>query len=97
MNPYIYTASYFSSPPIQRGCRVGGDKVVVGMVVKAKVVDVEDEVREVFTRSIRKYLTCVVQGLSGNRRFLEIFKYGREKDMNSNQLTVVTIENSPVN
>ena len=44
-----------------------------------------------------KYLTCLVQVLSVNMRFLVIFQYGCEKDMTSNQLAVVTIENIPVN
>ena len=38
----------------------------------------------------------MVQGVSGKRRFLVRFQYGFEKDLTSNQLTAVTVDNIPV-
>ena len=43
-----------------------------------------------------KELTGVVQGVSGNKRFLVRFQYGCKNDLTSNQLTVVVLEKSPV-
>ena len=40
---------------------VGGVKILVGMVVKAKVGKLEDDVREGFSRQMRRELTVVVQ------------------------------------
>ena len=54
----------------------------MGMVVKAKVGELEDEVREGFSRWMRKHLTGVVQGVSGKRWSLLRFQYGCGKDMN---------------
>ena len=46
--------------------------------MKAKVVDLEDEVREGFSRRISKELNGEVQGVSGNRsvlvRFQDVFE-----------------------
>ena len=41
---------------------------------------------------MRKYLTGVVQGVSGRRRFLVRFQNGCEKNISLNQLTVVIVE-----
>ena len=38
----------------------------------------------------------LVQGVSGRRRFLVMFQNGCEKNLSSNQLTVVIVENIPV-
>ena len=54
--------------------RGGGGGIRVGMVVKAKVGVLEDEVREIFHRRMRKELTCVLQGVSVKRRFLLRFQ-----------------------
>ena len=59
-------------------------------MVKSKVGELEDEVREVFSSRLRKELTGVVQGVSGKRRFLVRFQDGCENDKTLNQLTIVT-------
>ena len=69
---------------------------MVRKVVKAKVGDLEEEVREEVLRRMRKKFTGVVQVVSGKRRFLVSFQDGYEKDMTPNQLTVVIVENIPV-
>ena len=48
-------------------------------MVKAKVGEMEDEVREGFYRRLRKELTGMVQGVFVKRRFLVSFKDGCEK------------------
>ena len=68
----------------------------MGMVVKAKVRELEEELREVFLRRLRKEFTGVVKGVSGKKRFLVRIQYGCENYMTSNQLTVVPVENIPV-
>ena len=65
--------------------------------MKAKVVDLEDEVREGFSRRISKELNGEVQGVSGNRSVLVRFQDVFEKYVSSNQLTVMTVEKIPVN
>ena len=67
-----------------------GNKIVVGTVVKAKIGELEEEVRVGSSRRTRKELTGVVQGVSGRRRFLVRFHNRCEKNLSSNQLTVVT-------
>ena len=62
---------------------------MVGTVVKAKIRELEEEVRVGSTRRIRKELTGVVQAISGKRRFLVRFHDGCKNNMSSNQLTVV--------
>ena len=47
-----------------------GNKIVVGTVVKAKIGELEEEVRVGISRRMRKELTGVVQGVSGRRRFV---------------------------
>ena len=51
----------------------GGGKIVLGTVVKAKVGELEEEVREEFSRRLRKELTGVVQGFSSKKRLLVSF------------------------
>ena len=63
---------------------------MVGTVVKAKIGELEEEVRVGSSRRMRKEFTGVVQGVSGRRRFLVRFQNGCEKNLSSNQLTVVT-------
>ena len=65
---------------------------MVGTVVKAKIGDLEEEVREGSSRRTSKELTGVVQGVSGRRRSLVRFQNGCKKNMSSNQLTVVIVE-----
>ena len=45
---------------------------------------------------MRNYLNGVFQRISGNDRFLVRFQDGCEKDLTSNQLTIVIVEKSPV-
>ena len=67
---------------------------MVGTVVKAKIGELEEEVRVGISIRTIKYLTGVVQGFSlGRRRFLVRFNNGCKNNMSSNQLTVVIVEN----
>ena len=66
-----------------------GNNIVVGTVVKAKIGELEEEVRVGSSRRMSKELTVVVQAISGKRRFLVKFHDGCEKNLSSNQLTVV--------
>ena len=58
-NPF-FTVSSQSSPHTQQKYREGGNKIVVGTVVKAMICELEEEEREGFSRGIRKDLTGVV-------------------------------------
>ena len=53
----------------------GGGGKVVGAVVKSKLGEFEDEVREGFYRRLSNYLTGVVQLFSDNVRLLLRFQY----------------------
>ena len=44
---------------------------------------------------MRKEFNGVVQGISGKKRFLVRFQDGCEKDLSSNQLTTVIVDNIP--
>ena len=66
MNPYSFTASSHFPPPHTSEVQVGGGgKILVGTVVKAKLGELEEEVREWFLRQLRKELSGVVQGVCG--------------------------------
>ena len=54
---------------------------MVGTVMKAKVGDLEEEIREVFLRRLRKDMNGVVQEIVGKRRYLARLQDGEEKDM----------------
>ena len=74
---------------------------MVGTVVKAKIGELEEELSVGSSRSMRKELTGVVQGVSGKRRFLVRFQNGCEKNLSSNQLTVmisheILVEEAPL-
>ena len=58
-----------------------GNKIVVGTVVKAKMCELEEEVRLGSSRRMRKDFTGVVQGVSGRRRFLVRFQNWCENNM----------------
>ena len=60
------------------GCQGQGRRVGGG--VKGRIL-----------RRLRKEFTGVVQGVSGKKRFLVRFQNGFEKDMTSNQPTVVVV------
>ena len=51
----------------------------MGVVIKSKLGELEEEVREGFLRLLRKELTGVFQGVSRKRRFLASFQYGCKK------------------
>ena len=51
----------------------------VGSVVKAKVGDMEENIREGRTRRIRKEMVGYLQSMVGNNRFLFQFKDGKNK------------------
>ena len=53
-----------------------GDKIVVGTVVKARIGELEEEVRAGSSRRMRKELSGVVQVVSVRRRFLVRFQNG---------------------
>ena len=78
--------------PTQRKLKGMGKKIVVGTVVKAKIGELYEEVRAGSSIRMMKELTGVVQGVSGRRRLLVRFQNEREKNMFSNQLTVVIVE-----
>ena len=69
---------------------------MVGAVFKANVGELEEEVREGFSRKLRNEFTVVVQRLSGNNSLFVRFKYGCENYLTLNQLSFVIIEKSPV-
>ena len=69
---------------------------MVGEVVKGKIGDLEDELRERFYRRPRKELNDVVEAVSSKRRFLERFQDGCDKNMTSNKITVLTLYIIPV-
>ena len=54
---------------------------MVGTVVKAKIGELEEEVRAGDSISMRKEFTGVVQGVLGRRKFLVRFHNGCEKNM----------------
>ena len=64
---------------------------MVGAVVKAKVGDMDDEIREGFPRRLRKDMTGVVQEVVGKRIYLVRLHDGLEKEMSSNQLTILVV------
>ena len=69
MNPSIPNADASATCPLQTKNRRRGFKIMVGMVVKAKVGELEEEIREGFSRRSRKEITGVVQEIVGNRGF----------------------------
>ena len=70
-----------------------GNKIVPGKVLNTKVGELEEWVREGFSKRLSKELNGVFQGVSGKKRFLARFQDLSEKDLNSNQITVTILEN----
>ena len=58
-----YIVFYEYSLPTKRKLKGGGNKMVVGTVVKSKIGDLEEEVRAGNSRRMRKEFTGVVQGV----------------------------------
>ena len=61
MKSPLFTYSCQSFTPIQRRFGGRGNKIMTGTVVKAKVGELEDEVREGFFKRMRKYLTGMLE------------------------------------
>ena len=57
---------------------------MVGTVVKAKVGELEENLREVCSRRLRKEMSGVVQEVVGKRRYLVRFHDGGENYILSN-------------
>ena len=74
------------------GVQGEGNKILVGAVVKSKLGELEEEVREGFLWLLRKEFNGVVQGLSGNNSLLVRSQYGCEKALTSNKLTVMILD-----
>ena len=64
-------------------------------MTKAKVGNLEDKIREIFPRWMRKYLTGVVQGVSDKKRLLLMIQDWCEKYVTLNQLVVEIVESRP--
>ena len=78
-------------------CRGRGGNILLGTVAKAKVSDLEDEIRELFSSRTRKVLTVVVEAIFGNRSFLVRFWYGCDKGKKKlNQPTIRTVDKIPM-
>ena len=91
-----YFVSYQAPLTTEQKWKVRGNKIVEGTVVKAKIGELEEEIRAGHSRRMRKELTSVVQGVSGRMRFLVSFQNGCKNNLSSNQLTVVIVYNIPV-
>ena len=61
-----------------------GNKIEVGKVVKAKIVELEEEVRADSSRSMRKEFTGLVKGFPVRRRLFVRFQNGFKKNLSSN-------------
>ena len=90
-----YIVSSQDSLPTQRKSKGRGNNIVVGTIVKAKIGELEEEAMTGISISTSKELTAVVQGFPGRRRFLVRFQNGCQKNMSSNQLTVVIVQKIP--
>ena len=62
---------------------------MAGSVVKAKLGELEEDIRKVFSSWLRNELTGVVVRMVGKKRHLVSFEDGFEKEPSSNQLTVM--------
>ena len=91
----VASSSQSTPSPHRRSKGDGGNKLVVGAMVKGKVVEWEDDIRAVFIRQRMKYFIRLVSGAVDNKRNLERFEDGVEKDMISNQLTILKEERIP--
>ena len=59
--------------------------------MKANVGDLEEDVRKLLTRNMRKEFTGVVEEDSGNKRLMKTFHYGFNKYIRYNKLNVMTV------
>ena len=72
-----------------------GKNSLVGAAVKAKVRELEEEVRAGFTRCLRKYLTEVEESVSVYKMFFVRFQDVFKKNVRSNKINTVTVEMIP--
>ena len=63
--------------------------------MKAKVGDLEEEVRKLYSRWMRKELIGVIESVSGKKRFLVRFHYGFGKVLSLNKLDEMMIGGRP--
>ena len=91
MNPYIPTDAASNTHPHQKKKSGMGKKIMVWKVVKAKVGELEDDIREGFLRRSRKEMTGVVQEIVGKIRYLVRFQDRLEKEISSNYLTIMVV------
>ena len=64
---------------------------MVVMVVNSKVGDLEEEIREVFSRRLKKDMNGVFQEVVEKRRYLVRFQDGLDKDILPNHITIVVV------
>ena len=70
MKPSIPNASAATNYLPRMKNRGRGNKIMVGTVLKAKVGELKEKVREGFSRRLRKQMTGVMQKVVGNRRYV---------------------------
>ena len=76
-----FIVSSQASLPPQQKLRGRGNKIMVGRVVKSKIVELEEEVRAGNLRRMRKDLTDVVQGISEKKSLFVMSQDGCEKNL----------------
>ena len=64
---------------------------MVGTVMKYKVGELEEDIREGFSRRLRKEITGVVQEVVGNRSYSMRFQDWLEKEISSNHPIIVVV------
>ena len=64
---------------------------MVGTVVKAKVYELEEDLRDGCSRRLMNDMSGLVQEVVGKRRYLARLHYGGKKEMSLDQLTIVVI------
>ena len=65
-------------------------KIGVGSVVKAKVGELDNIIREGIIRRTRKEVMGYVQSVVGKNKFLVLFKYGQKKEIGSCSLVYLS-------
>ena len=64
---------------------------MAGAVVKAKVGDLEEDIREGFSGRLWNQMTGVVHEVVGKRGYLVRFHYGLEKEIQLNQINILVV------
>ena len=64
---------------------------MMGKVVKANVGDLEEEIREIFSRRLRKEMTGMIQEVVWMRRYLVRLQDRLEKEMMLKKITIVVL------